>query len=99
LDVATGLSLFIFADVNIISIEFLPNSAFVACLSYYYTTTFLDKHKQVKRWNALTHCVDKSIEVDKDVFHVAPSPDGSKFVSLSSSHIKLIWKAMDALPI
>jgi WD40 repeat protein len=102
LDATTGQSLFTFAHRNIISIVFTPKFAFVACL---YRKMDREWSKPewdlwgspsrrprylVEIWNAQTRKSDKFIEVDKDVFHIALSSDGSRLVSLSSSYMRLL---------
>jgi WD40 repeat protein len=79
LDATTGKSLFTYPAADILSIAFSLNSAFVA---------FLSPPSTVHTWNAHTR-LHKSTAVDRHVFHIALSPNGSQLTSLSPSHMRL----------
>jgi hypothetical protein len=77
--VTTGQSLFTFPVYTFLSIGVLLNLAFIA---------FLMHNSKVQIWNTYTHH-HKSIIIDKNVFYIALSPNGSQLASLSPSHMKL----------
>jgi WD40 repeat protein len=102
LDATTGLHFFTFVPddwkTSILSIVFLPNSEFIACLltdarGLPRGARLRDARRlprSVQIWNTQSHKEDMTIEMDNDVFHIALSSDGSRLVCLSSSDIKLL---------
>jgi hypothetical protein len=91
LDATTGLSLFTFAETNIISIEISPNSIFVACLfQERYGSYGVPGIRKLVRWNANTRRLDRDIVVDDDTFRIALSSNGSRFASLSPRRM-ILW--------
>jgi len=79
LDATTGQFLFPYLLADFLSIKCSLDFAFVA---------FLRDNGTVRRWNGHIRRY-KTIAVDNDVFDIALSPDGSRLVSLSPSHMKL----------
>ena len=75
LDATTHQTLFRYPVTVILSIVFSLDSAFVA---------FLSLGNTVHIWNACTHH-HKSIDLDRNVFDIALSPDGSQLASLTQS--------------
>jgi hypothetical protein len=88
LDATTGQTLFTCLVIKVQSIVFLLDSTFVAFFSLKQPHGTDMTICTVHTWNAHTRH-HKSIVVDGDVLHIALSPDGSQFASLSPSHMQL----------